>query len=58
MNNRGYYEIGINAQYLREMHATTIVGNVIMNRLHWHDHLEVICCVHGSFSVRVDGSVK
>ncbi|MFV0362220.1 MAG: helix-turn-helix domain-containing protein, partial [Suipraeoptans sp.] len=27
------------------------------NRLHWHEHLEILCCLHGTFCVRIDGRV-
>ena len=57
MKNSGYYEIGLNARLLQKLKATALAGNVIMNRLHWHDHLEILCCVAGSFSLRIDRDV-
>lgn len=38
-----------------ELNADAFAGNVQFNRLHWHDDLEILCCVRGEFSVRVDG---
>ena len=32
-----------------------IAGNILFNRLHWHDSLEIICCIHGSVQVRIQG---
>lgn len=51
----GYYEISMNGRYFSEMQAAAMAGNVIYNRLHWHDHLEIMCCVRGSFFLRADG---
>ena len=51
----GYYEIGMTARYLPQMKASVLAGNVIFNRLHWHEHLEVMCCLKGEFHMRVDG---
>lgn len=53
----GYYEISMNARYFPEMRATALAGNVIYNQLHWHSHLEIMCCVKGSFSLRTDGQI-
>lgn len=48
----GYYEIRRGS-----LPVTIITGNVIYNALHWHDHMEVIYCMFGSFSVRVEEHV-
>jgi AraC-like DNA-binding protein/mannose-6-phosphate isomerase-like protein (cupin superfamily) len=57
MKNTGYYEIKTNRIFGVELKAAVLAGNVQFNRLHWHEHLEILCCVHGSFNVRVDGIV-
>lgn len=57
MEQSGYYEIGMNARHRPQTKAFALVGNVIYNRLHWHDHLEVMCCLKGKFSMRVDGDI-
>ena len=57
MNNSGYYEIGLKLQYPREIRAIALSGNVLMNRLHWHNNLEVLYCIHGGFSLRIDREV-
>ena len=57
MNNSGYFEIGLKQQYPREIRATALSGNVLMNRLHWHNNLEVLYCIHGGFSLRIDREV-
>ena len=51
----GYYEIAMNGRYLSRMQAAALAGNVISNRMHWHEHLEVMCCLKGAFSLRVGG---
>lgn len=55
MEKTGYYEIGMNAR--NGMGAFALVGNVIYNRLHWHDHLEVMCCLKGQFCMRIEGEI-
>lgn len=57
MNKMGYYEIGIGAGRRMGTRAYALAGNVIYNRLHWHEHLEVMCCLKGQFCIRVDGEV-
>ena len=54
---RGYYELDMNARFTPEMMSCALVGNVINNGLHWHRHLEVMCCVRGSFCIRAEQSV-
>lgn len=53
----GYYEISMNARYFPEMQAAAMAGNVIYNRLHWHSHLEIMCCLRGGFSLRTEREV-
>ena len=53
----GYYEIAMNGRYLSQMPAAALAGNVIYNRMHWHEHLEVMCCLKGSFSLRAGGEI-
>ncbi|ADU29102.1 AraC family transcriptional regulator [Evansella cellulosilytica] len=53
----GYYEIDMTSRYHPQMQATVLAGNVMYNRLHWHEHVEIIYCVRGSFSLRVGGEV-
>lgn len=53
--NKGYYEIDMISRYQPQMQATALTGNVIYNRLHWHEHLEIMYCVRGSFSLSVNG---
>ena len=48
----GYYEIRRGS-----LPVTIITGNVIYNALHWHDHVEIIYCMRGAFSVRVEERV-
>lgn len=57
MKNTGYYEIKMNRTFGLELNAEAFAGNVLFNRLHWHDHLEIICCIYGTLSLRVDGIV-
>ena len=53
----GYYEIAMNGRYLSQMPAAALAGNVIYHRMHWHGHLEVMCCLKGSFSLRAGGEI-
>ena len=53
----GYYEIAMNGRYLSQMPAAALAGNVIYNRMHWHEHLEVMCCLKGSFSLLAGGEI-
>lgn len=58
MKQTGYYEIVHHMESLTGLKMRAIAGNVQFNRLHWHDSLEIMCCVHGSFSMRFpDGCV-
>lgn len=34
----------------------TIAGNVQFNRMHWHDSLEILCCIYGSFRINIQGT--
>ncbi len=54
---KGYYELDMNVRFTPEMMSCAFVGNVIRNSLHWHRHLEVMCCVRGSFCIRAEQSV-
>lgn len=53
----GYYEINKVAMADWHLPVTVMAGNVIYNGLHWHDHLEIMACLQGSFSIRVEGEV-
>lgn len=53
MKNSGYYEIGTHSRFLQEAKAMALAGNVLLNRLHWHDHLEIMCCVQGGCTLRI-----
>ena len=57
MKNTGYYEIKTNRTFGLELQAVVFAGNVQFNRMHWHEQLEILCCVYGTFSIRVDGLV-
>ncbi len=57
MKNTGYYEIKTNRTFGMELSAAAFAGNVQFNRLHWHEQLEILCCIYGTFNVRVDGIV-
>ena len=57
MQNTGYYEIKTNRSFGVELKTVVFAGNVHFNRMHWHEHLEILCCIHGSFGIRVDGAV-
>lgn len=53
----GYYEIRRENSEREHLPVSIITGNVIYNALHWHDHLEMIYCIHGSFCLRVEEQV-
>lgn len=48
----GYYEENKTVSLLG-FPATMIIGNVIYNGLHWHDHVEIILCKKGTTHVRI-----
>jgi len=54
MQKPGYYEI-INHRERTGLKMSVIAGNVQYNRLHWHDSLEIMCCVYGSFCMTIQG---
>ena len=35
--------------------VSVMVINVMMNGVHWHDHVEILYCVRGEMHVRIDG---
>lgn len=53
---RGYYEIHRAADRLG-VPVSVMVINVMMNGVHWHDHVEILYCVRGEMHVRIDGLV-
>lgn len=55
MKEQGYYEIIDYDVYQTGLKASAISGNVRFNRMHWHDSLEIICCVYGTLDVNVQG---
>lgn len=55
MIQSGYYEIVQHAALHTDLKAHIIVGNVIFNRMHWHDSLEILYSVYGGLRVDVDG---
>lgn len=55
MNHSGYYEIVGSTVNRTGLKMNVIAGNILFNRLHWHDSLEIICCIHGSVQVRIQG---
>lgn len=57
MEKRGYYEIIDHTAYRMGIKASAIAGNVQFNRLHWHDSLEIMCCIKGSFKINIQGTV-
>lgn len=57
MKSKGYYEIKKNNRLVPDLNVEAFAGNVRFNRLHWHEHLEIICCVAGSFQLRIDGTL-
>lgn len=56
MNQSGYYEIVQHTALHADLKAHIIVGNVLFNRMHWHDSLEIIYSVYGSLCVHVEGT--
>ena len=55
MSHSGYYEIVGSTVNRTGLKMNVIAGNILFNRLHWHDSLEIICCIHGSVQVRIQG---
>lgn len=55
MSASGYYEIINYAAYPMGLKARVIAGNVQYNRMHWHDSLEIICCIFGSCTINTPG---
>lgn len=56
MNQSGYYEIVQHTALHTDLKAHIIIGNVLFNRMHWHDSLEIIYSVYGSLCVHVEGT--
>lgn len=57
MKQSGYYEVIHHMESLTGLKMRVMSGNVQFNRLHWHDSPEIMCCIHGSFSIRLPDSV-
>lgn len=57
MHSKGYYEIKQNNRLIPDLKVEAFAGNVRFNRLHWHEHPEIICCVSGSFRLRINGTL-
>lgn len=55
MHQSGYYEIVNHTEDWTGLKMSVIAGNVLFNRLHWHDSLEIFCCIHGSVHLNVQG---
>ena len=55
MQQTGYYEIIRHTAGNAGLPFRVILGNVQFNRLHWHDSLEILCCIHGSFHIKING---
>ena len=53
----GYYEIMNYKTNQMGLKAGVITGNVEFNRLHWHDSLEIFCCIYGNVSINMQGIV-
>lgn len=53
----GYYEINRLSGERNPLPVHVLAGNVIYNGLHWHDHTEIMACIHGGCSIRVEGEV-
>lgn len=56
MNNSGYYEIVTHSEERTGLRMNVIAGNVLFNRLHWHESLEIFCCIYGSVHVNIQGN--
>lgn len=56
MQQSGYYEIVQHTALHTDLKAHIIIGNVLFNRMHWHDSLEIIYSVYGSLCVHVEGT--
>lgn len=56
MRNFGYYEIMNHTAFHAGLKASVIAGDLQFNRMHWHDSLEIICCLYGSCSINIQGS--
>lgn len=54
-NMGGYYETNKVADILG-LPVTVTAMNVMVNGVHWHDHLEILFCKKGEMHVRVDGT--
>ena len=52
-NMGGYYETNKVADILG-LPVTVTAMNVMVNGVHWHDHLEILFCKKGEMHVRVD----
>lgn len=57
MKSKGYYEIKKMNRLIPDLNVEAFAGNVRFNRLHWHEHLEILCCIAGSFQIRIDGTL-
>lgn len=55
MQKSGYYEIMNRTGDWDVLKMRALAGNVQFNRLHWHDSLEIMCCLHGSFRMTIQG---
>ncbi len=52
MQQTGYYEIIRHTVGDAGLPFRVILGNVQFNRLHWHDSLEIFCCIHGNVHIK------
>lgn len=57
MSALGYYEIINYRIYQADLKARVIAGNIRFNRMHWHDSLEILCCIYGSCKINIQGQI-
>lgn len=57
MSALGYYEIINYGIYQADLKARVIAGNIRFNRMHWHDSLEILSCIHGSCKINIQGQI-
>ncbi len=56
MDHSGYYEIVNHSEDRTGLRMNVIAGNVLFNRLHWHESLEIFCCIYGSVRFNIQGT--
>ena len=53
----GYYEINKVTPIREKLPLTVLCGNTIYNGMHWHHHIEMVVCLYGAFSIRVESEI-